>query len=154
YVASARSLAELRPDVRLWFDHVLALDHRRSLQVGRLVGAEADGSFETAFILVSEHGADAIRGWHVYDVSDLDAARARYDALGAAAPPDPLAALLKPNAASAALDRLQAALAARDWTAVRALVAEGATLADRRRHGLVSGDVGWSVADLREIAES
>jgi tetratricopeptide (TPR) repeat protein/ketosteroid isomerase-like protein len=154
YVASARALVELRPDVRLWLDHVLALDDRRALQVGRLVGADADGSFETAFILVPEYGGDAICGWHVYDVDDLDAARAHYEALGAAAVrPDPLASLVEPNAASAATDRFQAAVTSRDWPAVQALLAEGATVEDRRRHVLVSGDADWWLRDLRNIAE-
>ena len=153
YVASARALVGLRPDVRLRIDHVLALDDRRSLQVGRLVGAAEDGSFETAFIRVLEFGSDAIRGIHMYELDDLDAARARYEAIGGGAPRDPLAALMKPNAATAAMDRLQARFEARDWAAVRALAAECATFQDRRRRSLVSGDANWWVADLKQVVE-
>jgi ketosteroid isomerase-like protein len=79
--------------------------------------------------------------------------RARYDALIASAPRDPLAALIQPNAASAAMDRLQAAFEAHDWAAVRALAAEGARFEDRRRHALVSGDVDWWIADLKQVAK-
>ena len=43
YVASVRSLLELRPDARLRVEHVLALDHRRSLTVVRWEGGEVGG---------------------------------------------------------------------------------------------------------------
>ena len=62
---------------------------------------------------------------------------------------DPLAALTKPNAATAAMDRVQAAFAARDWSAMRAACAADAKIEDRRRHVLVSGDVDWWVADAQ-----
>jgi class 3 adenylate cyclase len=76
-------------------------------------------------------------------------ARARFDATGAR---DPLDALAKPNAATAATDRLQAAFEARDWAAMRAACAVDAKLEDRRRHVLVSLDVDRWIADLQRIA--
>jgi hypothetical protein len=98
WIESARALAEMRPDTTLRLDHALALDERRSLSVVCWLGSEAQGAFEIPLIVVSEHhGSGAIRCWHAYDLDQLDEARARYDAIGASAPPDPLAALLRPN---------------------------------------------------------
>src|SRR5262249_53825323 len=92
-----------------------------------------------------------------FDPHDLDAAYAeldrRYAASGTAAngkgratdgAHDALAALAKPNAATVARDRLEAAFEARDWAALRALFVADAKHEDRRRHVLVSYDVdGW-----------
>src|SRR5207244_606099 len=82
---------------------------------------------------------------------------ARLDAAIAAHDADALPTLFAneydvPNAASAVGDRLRAALATRDWAAVRALCAPDAKFEDRGRRALVSGDVDWWIADLREIA--
>src|SRR5262249_3324318 len=62
------------------------------------------------------------------------------------------AALVRPNAASAAGDRWFAAFAERDWAAMRALCAPDATFEDRRRFALVSGDVDWWIADNQRTA--
>jgi hypothetical protein len=129
YVASARALVELRPDVRLRIDHVLALDDHRSLQVGRLLGTEEDGHFETAFIPVIEFGSDTIRGWHVYDFDDLDAARARYEELAPAAPAAPRIE----NAATRHAERVAELFRTRDIEGMAALLAPGFRNLDRRR---------------------
>ena len=78
------------------------------------------------------------------DVDDLDANAGR----------DPLARFAKPNAATRAIDRAQAAFDARDWVALRAVCADDAKVEDRRRHALVSGDADWWVTDLRTTAEA
>src|SRR5262249_54263050 len=75
-----------------------------------------------------------------------------FDAIRANVTRDPLAALVRPNAASAAGDRLRAAVTARDWAAMRALCAPGAKFEDRGRRALASGDVEWWIADLQGIA--
>ena len=85
-------------------------------------------------------------------VAVISKRRARYEALAAATPRDPLAALVRPNAATAALDRFVAAYEARDWAAVRALAADGARFEDRRRHALLSMDIDEEVADLARAA--
>jgi hypothetical protein len=82
YVASVRALLDLRPDARLRVDHVLGLDDRRSLTLRGWVGADTDGTFEISAAVVAEHGADGIRRWHFYDLDQLDAARARFAAVG------------------------------------------------------------------------
>jgi hypothetical protein len=155
WVASFRALTELRPDATLRTEHVLALDDRRFLAVRRWVGVESEGAFEIPIVIAGECGGDEIRRVHLYDLDRLDAARECYDTLGASAPPDPLAALATPNAATAAMDRVQVAFEARDWAAVRALAAEGARFEDRRRHMLLSSDLDEWLAGLKlEVHDS
>src|SRR5439155_25910942 len=133
--------------------HVLALDDRRTLGVGRWAGTRDGGPFEMPFVAVVVLGPDGrIQRFHQYDLEQLDAARARFDAIRVGAVRDPLATLARPNAASAVGDRLRVALAARDWAAMRALCAPGAKFEDRGRRALVSGDIDWWIADLQEIA--
>src|SRR5262249_18791346 len=98
---------------------------------------------------------------------DLDAAYAeldrRYAASGTAAngkgratdgAHDALAALAKPNAATVARDRLEAAFEARDWAALRALFVADAKDEDRRRPVLVSYDVDGWIADRKRWARA
>jgi hypothetical protein len=143
WLASVRALFELRPDSSLRIEHVFALDDRHCLQLARWRGNESEGAYEIANVIVWEYSSDGIRRWHVYDLGQLDAARARYDAIGAAALHDPLAALLKPNAATAALDRVLPAWDAEDWSAMQGFAAEDAWFEDRRGHALVSGGTDW-----------
>jgi ketosteroid isomerase-like protein len=67
---------------------------------------------------------------------------------------DPLAALAKPNAATAARDSVEAAFAKGDWAAMRALCVADATFEDRRRHILVSHGVNGWIADRQRWARS
>src|SRR5438552_2735587 len=153
WLARIRALVDLAPDVTMRVDHVLALDDRGPLAIARWAGSREGGPFEIPFVTVLVLGPDGrIQRAHAYDLEQLDAARARFEAIRVGAASDPLAALARPNAASATGDRLRAALAARDWAAMRALCAPGAKFEDRGRRALVSGDVDWWIADLQEIA--
>jgi class 3 adenylate cyclase/ketosteroid isomerase-like protein len=157
YVASVRALLDLRPDTRFRVDHVLALEDRRSLAVMGWVGGEQDGTFEIRGAAVTEHAVDGTRRRQdIYDLDQLDAAWARFAAIGGrpGAARDPLAALAKPNAASAAMDRVQAAFEAGDWAAMRAACTPDATIEDRRRRVLVSGAVDVWVADRQRAARA
>jgi ketosteroid isomerase-like protein len=153
YLAMIRALVDLAPDLSLRLEHVLALDDRRTLGVGRAAGSWEGGPFEMPFVAVVVLGPDGrIQRFHQYDLDQLDAARARFEGIRVGAARDPFAALARPNAASAVGDRLRAALATRDWAAMRALCAPGAKFEDRGRRALVSGDVDWWIADLQGIA--
>jgi ketosteroid isomerase-like protein len=118
-----------------------------------LAGSRDGGPFEipAVGVWVLDSGG-RIQRVDTYNLEQLDAARARFDAIGAGAARDPLAALVRPNAASAAVDRWHAAFAARDWAAVRAVCAPDAKFDDRRRLALVSGDVDWWITDLQRNA--
>jgi class 3 adenylate cyclase len=154
YIRSIQGLAELAPDARWRADHAEESE-RGALGIGAVVGSREGGAFEMPRVVVAEFDAQRrVRRFDLHDLDQLAAARARFEAIQADGARDPLAALAKPNAATAAMDRLQAAFAARDWAAVRALSTPQARIEDRRRHALVSGDVDWWVADLRRVAEA
>ncbi len=149
-----KSLVELAPDVRVRIDHALA-SHNGSLAVLTLSGTHEGGAFEDTRVVVHVYdGNGKIRQHDIFGIDQLDQARARFEAIAAGPPRDPLAALVRANAASAAMDRLQASFEARDWSAARRLAAEGARFEDRRRHALASGDVDWWLADLKQVAEA
>jgi ketosteroid isomerase-like protein len=152
WIRIMRALPELAPDVRQRVDH-LTLSGRAALLAFTWVGTREGGAFEDPKIAVfTWDEAGRFLRMDQYGLDQLDAARARFDALGTGAPRDPVSALLRPNAASAALDRLQACFEAGDWAGVRALAAPGAQFEDRRRHARLSGDADWWLSDLRQIA--
>jgi hypothetical protein len=86
WVASVRELVGLRPETVLRTDHVLAVDRQGVLVVARWTGADGEGAFEIPMVVVMEIGPYGFRRWDAYPMDDLDAARARFDALGARAP--------------------------------------------------------------------
>src|SRR5207249_9430784 len=131
----------------------LRLSGRGALGIHLVLGTYEGGAFEQPRITVSEIDAQGReRRRDIYTFDQLAEARARFEAIGASAVRDPLAALARPNAASATGDRLRAALAARDWATLRTLCAPDAKFEDRGRRALVSGDVDWWIADLQESA--
>src|SRR5262249_16871518 len=146
FLAVMRSRFDLRPDSRLRVSHVV-LGERAWLSARCWTGSEVEGAYETPVIDVAALGADGrIARMDVYEPAQLPAARARFAEL-AAAPRDPLAALVKPNAATAAVDRVWAAVEAGDWEALRSLFAPG-KVEDRRRQVLLSLDLDQAIADL------
>ncbi len=154
YVAALRSLIDLRPDAFVRRKHLMLAD-RAALAVTSWLGRESEGEFEIPYVLVFEAGPDGrICREDAYDLDQLDAARARFAELAAPAPRDPLAALLKPNAATAAMDRMLEHFEARDWDAIRALSGSELLYADRRSHVQISGGVDAWLADWRLAADS
>jgi class 3 adenylate cyclase len=89
-VASARAFADIRPDATARVDHVLALDERRLLTVTGWVGSEPEGRFEIPVVVVVGRDLDGlVERADLYNLDQLDEARARYDGLlleGAAEP--------------------------------------------------------------------
>jgi tetratricopeptide (TPR) repeat protein len=83
YVASVRALIDLRPDAKLRMDHILAFDDRRSLTVSGWVGGEPEGAFEMPAVAVSAFGPDEIRRVDLYNLEQLDEARAQFEELRA-----------------------------------------------------------------------
>jgi ketosteroid isomerase-like protein len=153
YVGALRSLVELAPDVRLRIDHVVATSARRVLYAPAWVGTRDGGAFEEPSLIVAEIDEQGrFRRFDQFDPSQLDEARNRYASDPEPRPSDPLAALVSPNAASAAMDRVQVAFEARDWASLRSLCADRAVVEDRRRHSQLGGDVEWWLADLQVIA--
>jgi hypothetical protein len=152
YVATLRSLVDLAPDARLRTDHVRT-SRRGRLVVATWLGTREGGAFEAPRVVVSDlDAAGRIRRFDFYDLEQLDAAWARFESIPAEGARDPLAALARPNAATAAIDRVQAAFEARDWAALRAVYTEEARFEDRRRQALVSGTVDLFFHDTKRMA--
>ncbi|MBI3768725.1 MAG: nuclear transport factor 2 family protein [Deltaproteobacteria bacterium] len=149
WVQALRALVDLASDARYHLDHV-RLSDRGWLAEGAMRGTRDGGMFEIPSIAVGELDelGKQLRG-DLYELDQFDQARARFDAIGASTTRDPLAAFAKPNAATAAMDRLQAAFDARDWPGVRAACTPDAWFEDRRRQALVSGDIDLWLADMR-----
>jgi ketosteroid isomerase-like protein len=151
YVRTLHSLVDLAPDTRVRLDHV-EMSQRGLLWIGAWVGTREGGAFETPWITVSEHDArGVVRRFDQYDLNQLASARARFVELATTTTArDPLAALVKPNAATAAMDRIHAAFEAGDWQALRAQCAPAMTSDDRRRHVLFEVDLEQWIADWRD----
>jgi ketosteroid isomerase-like protein/tetratricopeptide (TPR) repeat protein len=150
YLESLESLFALAPDARLRVDH-LSQSEAGALLVSAWVGTREGGAFEAPRIVVFEvDGLRRTRRMDFYDPEQLDRARAHFESLSAPSR-DSLAALSNPTPATAAMDRMHTAFAARDWDAVRRACAPSATLEDRRRHVLVSLDLEPWMADMQEV---
>src|SRR4029077_11138363 len=94
------------------------------LCVTRWLGTHQGGAFEAPSITVSGlDGLGRAQRFDQYDVDQLDEAWARVALVAASGSAHPLAPLTTPNVATVAVDRVHAAFAARDWTALRAALA-------------------------------
>jgi ketosteroid isomerase-like protein len=137
FVESLEVLWELAPATAIEFGRSWpGLDRHGAVTVIRRYGTLPDGgAFESEYLelFVAAHG----RATHLelFELEQLDAALARLAELR----PDPLA--IPPNAATRARERWSRAVVARDWDAVRRLVAPGFVFEDRGRRALVRGDV-------------
>jgi hypothetical protein len=154
YIQAVRSLIDLAPDAYFRLDHV-AVCARGYMVLTTWVGTRDGGAFESPSLVVADlDNRSTVRHFDQYDLEQWDEATRRFEALRSSAASDPLASLVQANAATAAIDRVQAAFDARDWPAMRAACAPDATFEDRRHHALISGDAEWWVADARGIAEA
>jgi tetratricopeptide (TPR) repeat protein len=185
YIAAVRALVDLRPDVVMRINHVLALDDRAALLVSVAQGSESEGAFEIPLVVVSQFAPmpdGRIARWDVYDLDDLETARALYLQLRTESPAriespttgmlsDPLAVPARPSATAAArylrpdplrippnaATRASAVLgqcyATEDWERMRALCAP-IVWEDRRRLARTIGDVDLVVENARIVASS
>jgi len=139
YRHALEMLVELAPDVRLRIDHVRMVGSG-FLCVTRWLGTHEGGVFEAPSITVSEiDGVSRARRFDQYDIDQMDEAWARVEAIAASGSDCPLAALVRPNAATAAVERVEEAFEARDWAAFVAACAPHATIDDRRRRAREPG---------------
>ena len=125
-----RAMVELAPDVRLRGDHVLAIDRPRDCSTSRGGwGAATAGPFEIPIVIVTLPGPDGrLQRLHIYDLDQLDAARACFEALTA----EPPARRIE-NAATRQADRISEVWAARDWERLAAALPGGFRSIDRQR---------------------
>jgi ketosteroid isomerase-like protein len=153
-VDSWKALVELAPDVHVRVDHAM-VTHSVSLAVFTLLGTREGGAFEDERVVVHQYdGNGRICRHEIYSLDQLDEARARFASRAANACRASLAALVPPNAATAAYDREQAAFEARDWAALRAVFAPLARIDDRRSLVGIPVDPDQLVTDKMRFAEA
>jgi ketosteroid isomerase-like protein len=156
FLQAQLALSELAPDWRYRIDHHRA---RGRVQLGQQaqVGTREGGAFENPFLVVSVLDQQGLTlGFDIYDVDQLEQARARFEELagaqGSSASLDPVESCFS-NAAVAAVTRGAGALAARNWEEFRALFADDFRNYDRRALFRVeSGRDEW-LAAFRPIVE-
>jgi hypothetical protein len=146
YVASLAALWEESPDASTETLYHVAFAEHGYLNIGRMFGTLASGGeFESLSVRLGRFRDGQFVGAELFELEDLDLARARFEELR----PDPLQ--IPPNAAARAADRIRECLAAGDWPALRALTTPDFTFDDRRRRALVSGDVELYVRNLQVV---
>ena len=127
-----RSLLEVADDISLHEYDVLCLEPDAFL-VGRIhrgTDRASGGAYERQFLMVLAFGSDGLMTCIEWFDSDRDAeALARFDALTAEPSAAPsIRRRVRPNAATATLARLDAAIAARDGDAIADLYADSAEI--------------------------
>ena len=128
FIAYERAILEVAPDVTLRIDHVDAVTPAASLIVGRDVGTRDGGPFEVTSVTLARTGPTGrISTLTIYDIDDLDTARADFARLTAPSLDDHF-----PNHAWRAMRRSNAAANARDWDAFTATLAPSVAYHDRR----------------------
>jgi hypothetical protein len=134
------------PDASTETLYYLAFAEHGALNVARMFGTLADGGeFESLFVRIGLFRDGQFAGAELFELEDLDRARARFEELR----PGPLR--IPPNSASRASDRVAETFLARDPAALRALASADFRFEDRRRRALLSGDVALWVQNLELV---
>ena len=153
FVAYNRGGAELSREVRGSVDHVVVAGPTAALFVGTDVGHRDDGgTWELRVLSMSRFGVDGlITQLDLYDLDDLDAARAEYERAAAGSVP--------PNEAWRASERCLVALHRRDREAFVAEFSPGwchddrqPVVGDGERYGdeaFWASDAAWDLAEFR-----
>jgi hypothetical protein len=122
-----RATLDVAPDIKIYIEAVHRLSNLGAVftQPTRGISHEGFAAEWRDIILMSIEG-DQFNRCEIFDEADLDAALARFDELSRPAPQ-------LENAASQVYERIMAHFAARDWDAVREILAEDISTEDRRR---------------------
>ena len=122
WIRSLQLMVEMAPDFRCRIDRVVCLADRGALVEAVEMGTRDGGAFETRYFWVTEvDAAGRMPRFDLYDIDQIDQARARFAELTAPAPSaEPFA-----NAASATAAPVIAAIVAHDWQRFAQLFADG-----------------------------
>jgi class 3 adenylate cyclase len=136
YLAVCEALWELDVVVAFAPLAILMWNRRGVLHMARGSGTFEGGRFENVFLRLMVFRDDQVARVELFELDDLDAARARFDELC----PDDDASLIPPNAALRTRGQWDTARLAGQWDAARALVADSFAVDDRRAGLRVHGD--------------
>ena len=82
YIASLAVLFEQAPDVMMETLYTVAAEKHGNVSTVRRFGTLADGgAFESVFVRLASFRGERIVGVEMFELEDLDAARARFEAL-------------------------------------------------------------------------
>ncbi|HVN84362.1 MAG TPA: nuclear transport factor 2 family protein [Candidatus Binatia bacterium] len=150
------TLVDLATDTAYRIDHVRSTGHGLWV-VGTWCGTREGGPYEIPITAVLEFDDDGrLARADRYDDDQVDQARARFDELiakGLSLPGGEGAETHFANAATRAVDRGTAALAARDWEGFACLFAPGARHYDRSRMVQLESDIQTWLASFRQMVE-
>jgi hypothetical protein len=156
YLAWLAALFEESSDAIIEPFYYVAMGEHGFVAVGHTFGTLANGgAFEFVWAQVGLNKGGRPVAAELFEVEDLDRARARFEALRpelTPAPADPLR--IPPNAATRASDRHVQALAARDWDAQDAVCAPTLEFDDRRKGVLTTGGRDMFIASGRLIGRA
>jgi ketosteroid isomerase-like protein len=147
YVAALGALFEESPDAIIEPLYFVAIEKHGFITVAHTFGTLREGGeWESVYVQLAHHPGGALVGAELYEVDDLDVARARLEELR------PTAALVPPNAASRARDHADAVVWTSGWREkFRALVTRDFVYDDRSKQALVSGDVELAIKSYEEM---
>jgi len=160
YLNSLTALFQLSPDVQLELLYTISMTKQTSLHVNRWYGTNTEGGdFESIFVALVRADGERLVGIELFEIDDLDTARARIDELEVQTPrlapqQQPRSPTdLPPNAATQASKQLYRSVMARDWNAVHRSAATGFVFEDRSKHALIRGDVDSWIASIKFTRE-
>jgi class 3 adenylate cyclase/ketosteroid isomerase-like protein len=147
YVASVEAMLEQSRDLTAETLYIIAADEHGSLNLGRMFGSLVDGGeFESVFLRLGVYRDGRFVGLELFEIEDLDRARARFAELRS----DPLR--IPPNDVTRAMDRAAQRIEAGDWKGLTDLFSPAFRFEDRRRMFRDSGDRDQLVASIRLAA--
>jgi ketosteroid isomerase-like protein len=136
YVPWFAALFEQSPDAIYETMYTVARARHGLLGVMRLFGTLAEGGpFESVYVHLGQFEGDRFVGTELFELEDLDVARARFEALR----PDPMR--IPSNAACRVRDRMFEAVKAGAFPMLRALASSDFTFEDRRKRSMLTGDL-------------
>jgi len=147
YMAAVAALFAQAPDAIVEPLYHVARHEHGLLTVAHTIGTLAEGGeFESVYVWLARYAGDGFVEAELYEVEDLDVARARFEEIR------PRPVLVPPNAASRARDRADGVFAFPDWQErFRALVSDDFVFDDRSKRALVSGGVELAIGSYEQV---
>jgi hypothetical protein len=148
FVTALASLFREAADALIEQLYFVAAEPYGSLAVAHTIGtlAMGGGEFESVYVQLIRCEGDRVIGAELFDVDQLEAARARFEELR------PKAALVPANAASRVRDRADSVFATEDWRdRFRALVSDDFVFDDRSKKALVTGGLELAVGSYEQM---
>jgi class 3 adenylate cyclase/tetratricopeptide (TPR) repeat protein len=145
-----RLFAELATSITFTVNDVLALDPTTRLLQTSMKGIDqaSGGSFDSTFLLLTQHGPDGlIARIEMFDVDDIEAALTRFDKL--ANPAATASRWAVETTATRVQDQIYRADQERDWDAMRRLYSPGLVWHDGRRGVHLDGDIETIIASAQ-----